>query len=56
MSNYATKSNLKNATEIGTSKLAEKSGWASLTPEVHKLDIYKLKIVPANLSDLKKSR
>ena len=41
-SNYATKADLKNATEIDTSKLAAKSDLASLEAEVDKLDIDKL--------------
>ena len=51
--NYATKSDLKNATGIDTSKLAAKSDLVSLKAEVDKLDIDKLKSVPTNLSNLK---
>ena len=43
LSNYATKSDLKNATGIDTSKLAAKSDLVSLKAEVNKLDIDKLK-------------
>ena len=39
LSNYATKSDLKNATSIDTSKLAAKSDLVSLKAEVDKLDI-----------------
>ena len=39
LSNYATKSDLKNATRIDTSKLAAKSDSVSLKSEVDKLDI-----------------
>ena len=53
LSNYATKSDLKNATGIDTSKLAAKSDLVSLKAEVDKLDIDKLKNVPTNLSNLK---
>ena len=53
LSNYATKSDLKNATGIDTSKLAAKSDLVSLKAEVDKLDIDKLKSVPTNLSNLK---
>ena len=53
LSYYATKSDLKNATGIDTSKLAEKSDLVSLKAEVDKLDIDKLKNVPINLSNLK---
>ena len=53
LSNYATKSDLKNATGTDTSKLAAKSDLVSLKAEVDKLDIDKLKNVPTNLSNLK---
>ena len=45
LSNYARKSNLKNATGIDTSKLAGKSDLVSLRAEVDKLDIDKPKSV-----------
>ena len=53
LTNYTTKSDLKNATGIDTSKLASKSDLPSLKTEVDKLDIDKLKILPTNLSNLK---
>ena len=53
LSNYATKTDLKLATGIDTSKLAAKSGLVSLKAEVDKLDIDKLKSVPTSLSNLK---
>ena len=53
LSNYATKSDLKNATGIKASKLAAKSDLASLKAEVDKLDTDKLKSVSTNLSNLK---
>ena len=53
LSNYATKSGLKNAAGIDKSKLAAKSDLASLKAEIDKLDIDKLKNVPINLSNLK---
>ena len=53
LSNYATKSGLKNATGIYTSKLAAKSDLVNLKTEVDKLDIDKLKNAPSNLSNLK---
>ena len=53
LSNYATKTDFKNATGIDTSKLAAKSDLVSLKAEVDKLDIDKLKSVPTNLSNLK---
>ena len=37
--NYATKADLKNATGIGTSKLAAKPDLASLKAEIDKIDI-----------------
>ena len=46
LSNYATKSDLKNATGIDTSKVAVKSDLTSLKAEVDKLDIAKLKPAP----------
>ena len=52
LSNYATKANLKNATEIDIFKLAAKSDLASLKAEVDKLDIDKLVSVPVDLSKL----
>ena len=48
LSNYATKSDLKNATGIYTSKLASKSDLVNLKTEVDKLDIDKFKNVPTN--------
>ena len=53
LSNYAAKTDLKNATRIDTSKLAAKSDLVSLKTEVDKLYIHELKSVPANLSNLK---
>ena len=52
LSNYATKTNLKNATGIDTCKLAPKSDLASLKAEIDKLDIDKLITVPADLNKL----
>ena len=52
LSNHATKTDLKNATGIDTSKLTAKSDLVSLKAEVDKLDIDKLKSVPTNLSNL----
>ena len=53
LSNYATKTDLKNATEIDTSFFAKKVNLASLKSNVDKLDIDKLKNLPTNLSNLK---
>ena len=53
LSNYATKTDLKNATRIDTSAFAKKIGLASLNSNVDTLDIDKLKKFPTNLSNLK---
>ena len=53
MSNYATKTDIKNVSHIDTSSFALKSNLASLKTEVDKLDIDKLKSLPNNLSNLK---
>ena len=52
LSNYATKTDLKNATRIDTSKLAAKSNLVSLKAEVDKLDIDKLVLDPVDFSKL----
>ena len=52
LSNYATKTDVKNATRSDISKLALKSNLASLKPEVDKIDVSKSKTVPADLSRL----
>ena len=51
--NYATKANLKNATEVDTSKLAKKVDLANLKSNTNKLDIDKLKNKPSNLRNMK---
>ena len=53
LSNYATKTDIKNISHIDTSSFALKSNLASLKTEVDKLDIDKLKSLPNNLSNLK---
>ena len=53
LSNYAIKTDLKNATGIDTSKLAAKSDLVSLKAEADKLDIVKLKSVTTNSGNLK---
>ena len=53
LSNYATKTNLKNATGIDTLSSANKVDLASWKSSVDELDIDKLKNVPTNLSKLK---
>ena len=52
MSNYATKTDLKNVTHVDTSSFALKTKLASLKPAVDKLDIDKLVPVPFDLSKL----
>ena len=52
LSNYATKTELKNVTHIDTSSLALKTNSATLKTEIDKLDIDKLVPVPTDLSKL----
>ena len=52
LSDYATKADLENATGTHPSKIAAKSGLASLRAEVGKLDIDKLVPVPPDLIKL----
>ena len=52
LSNYATKSDIKNITRFDTSNFALKTNLASLKTEVDKLDIDKLVPVPVDLSKL----
>ena len=53
LSNYATKTDIKNISQVDISSYALKSNLASLENEVDKLDINKLKILPNHLSNLK---
>ena len=53
LSNYLTKSDLKNATGADTSKIAKKVDLASLKFEVNKLNIDKLANVQTGLNSLK---
>ena len=50
LSNYATKTGIKNISHVDTSSFALKSNLASLKTEVDKLDIDKLVPVPVDLS------
>ena len=50
LSNYATKTDLKNVTHIDTSSFTLKTNWTSLKTEDDKLDIEKLVPVPVGLS------
>ena len=52
LSNYATKTDLKNVTHVDTSSFALKINLANLKTEVDKLDIEKLATVPVDLSKL----
>ena len=52
LSNYATKTDLKNVTHVDTSNFALKTNLASLKTEVDKLEIVKLASVPADFSKL----
>ena len=52
MSNYATRSDIKNISHVDTSCFALKSDVASLKTEVDELDIDKLVPVPVDLSKL----
>ena len=53
LSNYATKTDLKNATGVDASSFAKKIDLANLKSDVDILDIDKLKDVPSGLSSLK---
>ena len=52
LSNYATKTDLKNVTHVDTSGFALKKNWANLKTEVDKLGNDKLAPVPVDLSKL----
>ena len=52
LSNYATKTDLKNMTHVDTSGFLLKTNLANLKTEVDKLDIDKLVPVPVDLSEL----
>ena len=52
LSNYATKTDLKNVTHVDASSFALKANLANLKTEVDKLDIDKLAPVPVDLSKL----
>ena len=52
MSNYATKTELKNVTHVDTSSFALKGNLANLKTEFDKLDIDKLEPVPVDVSKL----
>ena len=52
LSNYATKTDIKNISYVDTSSFALKTNLANLKTEVDKLDIDKLKPVPTDFSKL----
>ena len=52
LSNYATKTDLKNVTHVDTSSFALKTSLVSLKTEIDKLDIDKLVPVPVDLSKI----
>ena len=52
LSNYATKTDLKNITHVDVSSFASKTNLAALKTEVHKLDTDKLKTTPVDLAKL----
>ena len=52
LSNYATKTDLKNVTHVNTSSFALKTNLATLKTDVDKLHIDKLVPVPTDLSNL----
>ena len=52
LSNYATKTDIKNISHIDTSSFALKTNLANLKIEVDKLDIEKLATVPVDMSKL----
>ena len=52
MSNYATKTDLKNVTHVDVSSFASKTNLASLKTEVDKIHVEKLKTGPADLAKL----
>ena len=52
LSNYATKTDIKNISHVDTSSFALKTNLSSLKTEVDKLDIVKLIPIPADVSKL----
>ena len=52
LSNYATKTDLKNVTHVDLSSFASKTNLASLKTEVDKIDVDKLKTAPVDLAKL----
>ena len=54
LSNFATKADIKNSSNVDTSSFALKTNLANLKSEVDKLDIDKLVPLPIDLSKLRK--
>ena len=52
LTNYATKTDLKNITHVDVSSFASKTNLAALKTEVDKIDVDKLKTTPAHLAKL----
>ena len=52
LTNYATKTDLKNITHVDVSSYASKTNLAALKSEVDKIDVYKLKTTPIDLAKL----
>ena len=52
LTNYATKTDLKNITHVDVSSFASKTNLAALKTEVEKIDTDKLKTAPADLAEL----
>ena len=52
LTNYATKTDLKNITHVDVSSFASKTNLAALKTEVHKIDADKLKTTPTDLAKL----
>ena len=52
LKNYATKNDLKNVTHVVVSSFALKSSFSSLTNEIDKINVDRLKTVPADLGKL----
>ena len=55
LTNYATKTDLKNITHVDVSSLASKTNLAALKTEVDKIDVDKLKTAPVDLAKLTKA-
>ena len=52
LTNYATKTDLKNITHVDVSSFASKTNLAAFKTEVDKIDVDKLKTAPADLAKL----